>query len=91
MLASRLGRGDLADVHLATADGRKVMAGSLDGYVKLWDFDRDRAVVLMEHKTNPYIKAVALAPDGSKFAFGLNPSLSVERWDISSPRVTFLR
>jgi WD40 repeat protein len=75
-----------------SANGRTIIAGSLDGLMRVWDMDRGGDPAIWEHKTsfNAYVKAVALARDGCRFAVGMNDSRSVEGWELSTSGGTAL-
>jgi WD40 repeat protein len=64
-----------------TADGRRVLAGSIDGTVNLWDLDVDRTPTTLE-KDGMFIKAVAFSQDGSRIAFASNSDFSVRVWEL---------
>jgi WD40 repeat protein len=73
-----------------TADGRRIIAGGLEGFVNLWDLDTGRDPIVLKHSKEPWYKAVAISPDGTRLAFGMNSNFSVEGWEMRSHRVTFL-
>ncbi len=51
-----------------TSDGKKVIAGNLDGVIKIYDVDAKKEV--QELKAHEGVWALALSPDGAKFASG---------------------
>ncbi len=51
-----------------TSDGKKVVAGNLDGVVKIYDVDGKKE--LQEVKAHDGVLAMTISPDGSKFATG---------------------
>jgi WD40 repeat protein len=67
----------------ATTDGRRVVAGSIEGTVNLWDLDIDRAPTTIE-KDGMFVKAVAISQDGNKIAFASNKDFSVRVWELLS-------
>ena len=65
----------------ATANGRALVAGSLEGIVSLWDFDVNSTPMTLE-KNGMWVRAAAFSPDGTKLAFGSNLDYSVRIWEL---------
>jgi WD40 repeat protein len=65
----------------ATADGKKLITGSLEGSVNLWELDAGRTPRMLE-KDGMWVKAAAFSPDGSKLAFAHNMDFSVRVWGL---------
>jgi WD40 repeat protein len=74
-----------------TTDGRKIIVGGLEGVVNFWDLDKGNEPVAFRHYQEPWYKAVALTPDGTRLAFGMNSDFSVEGWELRPTRGSFLR
>ena len=66
---------------LFSNDGKKVIAGSLDGVVKIYDVEGKKE--LQELKAHDGIWALALSPDGSKLATG-GYDQTIKIWDATT-------
>ncbi len=68
-----------------SADGQRIIAGSLEGIVNLWDLNSVKEPLVLKHLREPWYKAVALAPNGTRLTFGMNSDFSVEGWELTAP------
>jgi WD40 repeat protein/serine/threonine protein kinase len=67
-----------------TPDGRRIVTGSEDGSVKIWDAARGRK---LQEITDAYIGRafyLAVTPDGQRLVTGEGPTLRI--WDVESGR-----
>ena len=67
-------------------DGKRLVSGSDDSYLKLWDVQAKRHLTTLTHSTDRFrsqIKAVAFSPDGQKIA---TAGIHVKIWDIYTLR-----
>lgn len=69
-----------------TADGKKVVAGNLDGIIKIWDIDSKKEI--RELKAHEGVWAMALNPDGSRLATG-GWDKTIKVWDTSTWKEMF--
>jgi hypothetical protein len=63
-----------------------MIAGSLEGVVNLWDLDIGRDPIVLDHQKEPWVRAVALAPDGGRLVFGMNSDFSLIGWELGSQK-----
>ena len=67
-------------------DGKKLVSGSDDYMIKLWDIEQQSRIVTLRHVTDfaqSQIKAVAFSPNGQMFA---TAGYHVKLWDIHTYR-----
>jgi WD40 repeat protein len=71
-----------------TADGKHIVAGCHDGTVRLWNVFSQHAApgtIYASYKENNEPLVVAIAPDGTKMAYGYEDH-SVHIWDAATQR-----
>ncbi|AEE54178.1 hypothetical protein [Haliscomenobacter hydrossis] len=66
-------------------DDEKILTGSEDGIVKLWDVKTKQLEKLFENHTDP-VNSVAFSPDGRKILTGSEDSSAI-LWDIETKKV----
>ncbi len=68
-----------------TPDGRRVVSGSEDGTLKVWDLESGRVVATLEGHAGE-VRACAVTPDGRRVISGSEDG-TLKVWDLESGRV----
>src|SRR5262249_1254111 len=74
-------KGDAGAVHSVafSADGQRLVSGSYDRTVKVWDAQTGQETLTLKGHTN-YVLSVAFSPDGKRIASG-SQDKTVKVWD----------
>ena len=64
-------------------DGKKIVSGSYDNSIRVWDTDTGREILPPLQANNSYVFSVAFSPDGKKIASGSSDK-SVRVWDAET-------
>ena len=78
---NRLNLEDIVTSVAITPDGSKIVSGSADNTIRVWDIQSGQEAVLKGHEG--WVKSVAIAPDGSKVVSGSRDN-TIRVWDIKS-------
>ncbi|ONI88740.1 hypothetical protein ALI22I_17250 [Saccharothrix sp. ALI-22-I] len=69
------------------SDGSRVIIGSEDGTVRVWDLTTGRELRILTGHTGP-VQAVAVTPDGTHAITGSNGDKTARVWDLATGEVT---
>jgi WD40 repeat protein len=65
-----------------TPDGTKIVSGSYDKTIKVWDIASGRLLNTLEGHTS-YVQSVAVTPDGTKIVSGSGDN-TIRVWDLNN-------
>ena len=81
-LQNLMGHSDWVESVAYSPDGTKIISGSDDKTVKIWDANTGECLKTLEGHSN-YVNSVAYSPDGSKIISGSNDD-TVKIWDANT-------
>ncbi|NEP22897.1 hypothetical protein [Moorena sp. SIO3I6] len=82
LLSTLSGHGDSVNAVAVTPDGTKVISGSSDHTVKVWDLNTGAEIRTLTGHTSP-VNAVAVTPDGTRVISGASDN-TVRVWNLAT-------
>ncbi|EGJ33197.1 MULTISPECIES: WD40 repeat domain-containing protein [Moorena] len=82
LLSTLSGHGDSVNAVAVTPDGTRVISGSSDHTVKVWDLNTGAEVLTLTGHTSP-VNAVAVTPDGTRVISGASDN-TIRVWNLAT-------